>query len=120
VIDRKEIIKQYKQTVQPMGIYQIRNLKNGKIFVGSTKNMQGKNNSYKFQLQSGTHMNRALQEDYTAMGEANFVFEEVDLLKPKEDLKYDYTEDLAVLEEMWLDKLEPYGDKGYNTPKKRK
>lgn len=114
MIDRKELKKRYKETLPPMGIYQIRNLINGKIFVGSSKNLHAKLNSYRFQLEQGSHMNRELQEDYIQFGEKNFSFEVVDYLKPKEDLDYDYGEDLTVLEEMWLEKLQPYDEKGYN------
>ena len=114
MIDKKELKKQYKQTLPPMGIYQISNLVNGKIFIGSSKNLHGKFNSYKFQLKIGSHMNRELQKDYTHFGEENFSFKVVDYLEPKEDPDYDYTEDLTVLEEMWLEKLQPYDEKGYN------
>jgi RHS repeat-associated protein len=34
-MNKKEMIKQYKQTVLPMGIYRIKNTRNGKIFIGS-------------------------------------------------------------------------------------
>ena len=119
-MDKKELIKQYKQTVQPMGVYQIRNLVNGKIFLGTSKNLPGKGNSSLFQLNMGSHMNKALQEDFNQSGASNFVFEVVDSLKPKEDLAYDYTEDLKVLEEMWLEKLQPYDEKGYNSKKRER
>jgi len=115
--DKKELKKRYKQTVPPMGVYQITNLVNGKIFVGSSKNLRGKFNSYKFQLKQGSHMNRELQRDYTLLGEENFSFTVVDYLEPKEGTEYDYTKDLAVLEDMWLEKLQPYGEKGYNKKK---
>ena len=53
MIDKKELKKQYKQTLPKMGIYQIRNLVNGKIFVGRSKELAGKFNSSKFQLKAG-------------------------------------------------------------------
>jgi hypothetical protein len=39
-------------------------------------------------------------------------------LFPRENPDYDYKSDLEVLEDLWLEKLEPYGDKGYNERKK--
>ena len=118
MIDKKELKKKYKETLPPMGIYQIRNILNGKIFVGNSKNLHGKSNSYKFQLNAGLHVNNELQTDYTKSGGENFVFEIIDKLEPKEDLTRDFTEDLNILEELWLEKLQPYGDKGYNKKKK--
>lgn len=113
-MDKKEIKKQYKQTLQPMGVYQIKNLKNGKIFIGSSKNLPGKINSQKFQLNLGSHMNEQLQKDYTSLGADNFHFEVLDYLELKEDKDYDYTEDLEVLKEMWIEKLSTNYPNGYN------
>jgi len=118
MLDKKEIKKQYKQTLPPMGIYQIKNLINGKIFLGSSKNLHGKSNSYKFQLNSGLHINRELQEDYSKYGEDNFTFEVLDKLEPRDDPSYNYDDDLKTLEELWLEKLQPYGEKGYHKIKK--
>ena len=116
-MNKKELINQYKQTIQPMGIYQIKNKKNGKIYVGSAKNLQGKLNSNKFQLKNGLHFIKEMQNDYNEIGEELFSFDILDYLKPKEDLNYDYTKELKILEEMWLAKLQPYNEKGYNTKK---
>ncbi|RJQ57589.1 MAG: GIY-YIG nuclease family protein [Stygiobacter sp.] len=117
MIDKKEAIKEYKQTVQPMGIFQIRNLANEKIYLASSKNLRGMANRFEFNLDIGAHVSKELREDYEKFGRANFVFEVIDTLESKEDPKYDYTEDLKVLEEMWLEKLQPYDYKGYNQKK---
>ena len=113
-MNKREVIKKYKQTVQPMGIYQIRNKRNGKVYIGSTKNLSGKINSHKFQLKNGLHSNQEMQKDFKEIGEEGFSFEILDYLLPKDDLNYDYTEDLQILEEMWIEKLQPFNEKGYN------
>jgi group I intron endonuclease len=113
-MNKKELIKQYKQTIQPMGVYQIKNKKNGKIFIGSAKNLPGKINSHKFQLKNGLHTNKQMQKDFNEIGEEGFSFDILDHLKPKEDLNHDYTEELKTLEEMWIEKLQPFSGKGYN------
>lgn len=114
-MNRKELIKEYKQIIQPMGIYQIRNTANGKIFLGSSKDLKGIINRNRFQLKNGLHINKQLQKDFSEAGEESFSFEIVDYLKPKEGMSGDYTEELHMLEEMWLEKLQPYNEKGYNT-----
>ncbi len=117
-MDKKELKKQYKQTLRPMGIYQVKNLVNGKILIGRSKNITGKLNSIKFQLEIGSYIDKILQEDFNEFGAANFLFETIDILEPEEDPNYDYNEDLKTLEEMWLEKLQPFYDKGYNKIKK--
>ena len=114
-MNRKELTKDYKQTVQPMGVYQIRNMINGKIFLGSSKDLKGIINRNRFQLKNGLHVNRQLQRDFNEAGESNFSFEILDHLKPEDDPQRDYTEELRMLEEMWKEKLQPYNEKGYNT-----
>lgn len=116
-MNRKEAISEYKKTIQPMGIYQIRNMKNGRIYIGSAKDLRGRINSNKFQLRMGSHLNKEMQKDFDEIGEEGFSFEILDYLKPKEDLSYDYTEDLKILEEMWLEKMRPFNEKGYNCKK---
>lgn len=117
MIDKKELKKEYKRTLRPMGIFQVKNLTSGKVFIGSSKNLDGKLNSIKFQLEMGSHVNRKLQEDFKHLGKDNFSFEVIDKLEPKEDPDYDYTDDLKVLEEMWMEKLQPFGEKGYHRRK---
>ncbi|WP_319406101.1 GIY-YIG nuclease family protein [uncultured Desulfosarcina sp.] len=114
-MNRKELINDYKQTIQPMGIYQIRNMINGKIFIGSSKNLKGIINRNKFQLKNGLHMNKAMQRDFNEVGAESFTFEIIDQIRPRDDMKGDYTEELQLLEEMWIEKLQPYNEKGYNT-----
>jgi len=119
MIDKKEAIRQYKNTLQPMGIYRITNSVNGKIFIGSSLNVDKIFNRILFQLKHNSYGNKDLQEDFNLNGESNFSFEIIDHLEPKKDKEqgYDYTDDLQVLEGMWLDKLQPYEKIGYNSRK---
>jgi hypothetical protein len=54
-------------------------------------------------------MNKELQRDYIQFGEEKFVFRVVDDLEPKDGSDHDSTGDLVALDEMWLEKLQPYG-----------
>lgn len=118
MINKSDIKKNYKQSLQPMGIYQIKNLVNNKILIGRSENLPGRINRFKFSLKYGAESNKELMTDYLKYGENNFSFEILDLLKPKEDPAYDYREDLKILEEMWIEKLQPFGERGYNKVEK--
>jgi len=117
MIDKKKLKRKYKETVQPMGVYRITNKVNGKIFIASGINLRAALNSNRFQLNFGMHRNKELQAAYTQFGEQHFSFDVLDYLEPKKDPGYNYAEDLKVLEDMWLDKLQPYENKGYNRRK---
>jgi group I intron endonuclease len=113
-MNKKELIHKYKQSVQPMGVYQIKNKRNEKLFIGSTKNLPGKINSHRFQLKNGLHTNKEMQKEFNEIGEEGFSFDILDRLEPREDVNYDYTEELKTLEAMWIEKLQPFNEKGYN------
>jgi len=117
--DRKELIRQYKETPRPMGVYCIRNSANGKALVGASRDVPGKLNSHRAQLRMKSHRNQQLQQDWDDFGPDAFVFETLDLLDPSDKPSYDPTEDLKVLEDLWLQKLQPFGDKGYNREGRR-
>ena len=113
-MNRKEKIKAYKQSVRPMGIYQISNKINGKIFLGSSLDLKGILNRIKFQLKNNLHVNRTMQNDFNEVGEVYFSFDILDYLEPGEDKGENYKKELQILEKMWLEKLQPFNERGYN------
>lgn len=117
-MNKKELKTKYLQTPRPMGVFQIRNSENEKVFVGSSMNLEGIFNRHEFQLKMGAHPNKTLQQDWNERGGEKFAFEVLEELPPRENPGYDYKSDLEVLEDLWLEKLEPYGEKGYNERKK--
>lgn len=106
-MERKaELKRAYKETHTPMGIFQIKNKINGKIFIGSGTNVPAKINKIKFELKYLSCKIKQLQLDYDQYGEDNFSFEIIDRLEPKEG-EQNYKEELETLEEMWKEKLKP-------------
>lgn len=101
-----------------MGVFQIRNLVNEKVFVGSTMDLSAMFNRIRFQLYAGSHQNKALEADWKLLGTGKFEFMVLEEIIPREDPNYNYAADLETLEDLWLDKLQPYGEKGYNEKKK--
>jgi hypothetical protein len=115
--DKKTQLKrEYKLNHRPMGVYQIRNIANEKVFIGAAIDLPGVFNRHKFQLKMGKHPNAALQAEWNEFGAEGFAFEILDELTPREGR--DHKEELAFLEELWLEKSLPYGDRGYNQKKK--
>lgn len=111
---RKELKLAYKQTALPMGVYQIKNNTNGKLLIGSSMNLPGIFNRHRFQLNAKVHTNKALQEDWNLNHSNAFTFDILEMIKSEEISKDDWSKSIAELEDKWLDKLQPYGDKGYN------
>lgn len=118
-MDRKALTRGYKETPRPMGVYQIRNTVNGKLFVGSSKDLPSIFNRHRAALRMGSHQNRELQKDWGEFGADAFEFETLDTLTPQERPGYNPSDDLKALEQLWLDKLSPFGERGYNPEPKR-
>jgi hypothetical protein len=113
----KQLKRESKINPPQMGIFQIRNTTNDRVFIGRTLNIEGILNRHRFALRQGNHSNRSLQSDWLEHGGENFAFEVLDVLAPSPDSSRD-AENLICLEDLWLDKLQPYGQRGYNEPKK--
>ena len=112
---RSDLKRDYREKPPPPGVYAVRCTANGKLAVGSAMNVRGALNRLQFELQQHMHQNfPGLQEDYDRLGAASFTFQTVDVLEPAKDSTTDPRDDLKVLEQMWLDRLKPYGDAGYN------
>jgi hypothetical protein len=113
-VDRKKELKQlYKETKNEAGVFQIKNTKNQKIFIGSSMNLKNINGQ-QFQLNAGMHKNKSLQNDWKEFGGDSFVFEVLETLKEPENGYFDAKDELKKLEQKWLDQLQPYGERGYN------
>lgn len=115
--DKKRLKQTYQQNPRPMGVFLIRNNLTDKVFLGAGLDLQGIINRHKFQLKNGVHPNKSLQADWNESGSNNFAFEIVDELTPRADLEFDYRAELDFLEKLWLEKVQPYGERGYNEPK---
>jgi DNA-binding transcriptional regulator YhcF (GntR family) len=114
---RTDAKRQYQENAPAMGVYSIRNLVNGKIYVGSSTNLDGTRTSRLFQLRMGSAVfSRELQKELSEFGAANFVFEVLAVLeRPEPGERVDQS--LAALELHWLEKLQPFNDRGYNSEK---
>lgn len=113
---RKELLEEYKQIKTFMGVTQIKNKINGKIYIDSHSNLKNKWFTLQMQLDMGRFANAQLQKDWKEFGADVFSYE---VLEQKEtDKVTDMRWEQKQLLKPWLEKLQPYGDKGYNMPPK--
>ncbi|KOO41169.1 GIY-YIG nuclease family protein [Priestia koreensis] len=116
-MDRKKELKSlFKEKKVEAGVYQIKNNENGKIFVGSTPNLRTLNGK-KFELTMGTNTNRKLQNDWNSFGQHAFSIEVLEVLKEDREDHLDTKTALKKLEQQWIEKVNPYDDRGYHTKK---
>ena len=66
------------------GIYQIRNLVNDKVYVGSAVNLHRRKREHFTRLENNKHPNIKLQRAYNKYGSNNFIFEVIEIVDNKE------------------------------------
>ena len=111
---RQELKREYKERKKAAGVFQVKNTVNGKILLGSSLNLEGPLNSHRFMLEIGRHRNALLQKEWDQYGAEKFVFEILEAVTMKDDPEFDLNDELELLEHVWLDKLQPFGERGYN------
>ena len=112
---RKEIHREYKERLKPSGVYQVKNLTNGKVLLGSSLNLEGLLNRHRFTLRYNNHPNKELQKDWNELGPDQFQFEILEVVQIQDHPNFNLKDELTLLEQIWLEKVQPFGERGYNT-----
>jgi len=110
-MNRKELIREYKERRPQMGVYRVLCTTTGDSLVAASKDVNSLLNRHRAQLRTNAHPSRALQSAWKAHGPDAFTFEVLELLEPLDKPDYDPIDDLTILEEIWLEKLELARDK---------
>jgi hypothetical protein len=71
-------------------------------------------NRIRFELSVGSHDNSSLQKDWNHFGPDAFSFEILEVVKASDDPAFCLGDELTLLEQIWLEKLRPFGEPGYN------
>lgn len=97
----KELKMSYKTMKKPSGAFQIRNLRNGRLFITAGPNLNALMTRHRFQLNHGSHRSRELQKDWSDSGEENFAFEVLEEVKEREGVQEDDLDELRTMEKKW-------------------
>lgn len=105
-LSRKELVKSYKERKTVGGIYMIKNMDTGKLFLESTNNLHGSESQFQFAKSTGQCLNKKLEKYWNEIKGCHFSFEILEELEKKdEQTAKDFKEELELLKEMWMDKL---------------
>jgi hypothetical protein len=88
---RRALTRHYKENARPAGVFVVRNLQSGRVYVSGSLDVEGA-------------MNRAR-------------FETIDRVKERpDDAAFDRADELQKLLTLWQEELQCFGPQGYNTP----
>ncbi len=111
---KKDLKEEYKFKKFKIGVFQIRNTINNKIYIDSSVNIDAIFNRHRLQLNFGSHPNNLLQNEWIEFGEEKFVFETLAEITQNETEEKDYNKEAKQLAEMYIEELKPFEEKGYN------
>ena len=104
-MDRKDLVRRYRETPRPAGIYRVVHRPSGRSVVGASPDAPAMLNRIRAQLNLNSHPNRQMQSDWDADGEDAFAFDVLDLLDQSDRPAEDVGGDLQILLELWQEKL---------------
>jgi hypothetical protein len=89
----------FKKKIPQSGIYCIENTKNGKIYIGSSKNMYQRLHVHRIYLNNKVHQNQKLQNSWNKHTENSFICYSLEMCSHN---------DLTKKEQYWIDLLSPW------------
>jgi biotin operon repressor len=104
---RSEIKREFKEAHVPCGVFQIRNLDDGTVFIGKTMNLRAAFNRHPFELSFGSHPNKRLQKAWKQLGPEKFIMEVLKEIAPHKDGTPITSDELDELEKTLLAQLSP-------------
>ncbi len=114
LLTRRELLRQYKESRPLAGVFALKNLLNGRVYVGGSLHLAGAMNRMRFELKMRTHRNKLLQQDWIAQGAEAFSFEVLDHVKERDDPSFDYANELDSMLQLWREEIPCHGERGYN------
>lgn len=115
---RQEHKRDYRERTQSAGVFQIKNTITGKVFLGSTVNLESWANRHRFMLTLNGHPNAALQQDWNTYGSDAFLFEILEEVNVDDSPNFKLNDELTLLEQIWIEEFQPFEERCYNRDQK--
>ena len=77
---KKEAISKFKERKTALGVYAVRCSVSGRVWVGTSRNLDATRNGTWFSLRQKLHREKSLQEEWNAHGEPAFAYEVLETL----------------------------------------
>ena len=100
---KKEIKDQYKNRKLVGGIYSIKCNGSGRIWIKSTKDLEGQFNKFNFFVTTNSCPEPTMRADWNQYGAQSFSFSVIEKLEKSEtQTENDFANDVRALYEMWI------------------
>ena len=107
-VDRKALIREYKQAARPMGVYRVTDSISGQSLVGWSLDLPARLNRHRAAFESGAHPEKDFQRAWNAITARRRSSSRSSTRSSRPTTPaYNPADDLKTLEQMWIDKLAP-------------
>jgi hypothetical protein len=107
--NRRALVREYKEREVPAGVYAVRCVPTGAVWVGGASDVSTRQNGAWFSLRMGGHSCASLQAAWKAHGEAAFTFEVLEVMDDKTLERLGKASLLAERRQHWLTTLNAEG-----------
>ena len=105
-MDKKEMRRAYLARAREGGVYLIRNRENGRALLMSAADMETAKNRFAFMQATNTSPSMKMAEEWKRCGKDAFSLEILETISKKEEqTDREFADDIAVLLELWREKL---------------
>ena len=102
---RKDLRTAYKEQAVIGGVYCVECTGNQRRWIKSTKNLPGQQNKFAFAVSINSCLEPGMRAEWNQYGAQSFTFTVLEQLTKKDtQTEQEFTEDIAVLLAMWLEK----------------
>jgi hypothetical protein len=99
---RREAIRDYKERKTRAGVYAVRCVATGDVWIAGAANVEGQKARHWFGLRMGSHTNKAIQAAWAVHGEAAMAFEIVENIEAEELTPLGLADLIKARERHWL------------------
>jgi len=104
-LSKKELKEQYKNRIVIGGVYSITCNGNGRMWIKSTKNLEGQKNRFDFSISINFCPDASMYAEWNQYGAKSFSFTILEEIKKGEtQTEQEFSDDIDVLYEMWFEK----------------
>lgn len=107
------MIRKLTRSYRYAGVYMIKNQRNGKVYIGSSENIENRIAKHRSDLERGIHYNRELQKDYDNSCKMVVDVLYVEVIHGRQSLDMDTKRRIQAMECEYIQKYNAI-EKGYN------
>jgi hypothetical protein len=99
---RRQLVRDFKEKRAPLGVFAIRCVGSGEVWVGASRNLEAQERSMRFGMRLGQYINKPMQAAWNAHGEAAMSFDVLEAIDEPDLTPMGLADLLKARERHWI------------------